>query len=333
MLPKNLVFGGGGTRCLIYLSALSQLQTKGFLKNVESVIGTSAGSLIGSLFLLSKDAARVKDILFHCDFTRCRDVTINNLFQFNEVWGLDDGKKIKEMICDLCEEVKKGSSQYCLKDVPGIRIVVADLTIRKTIILDSSTYPNLLLVDAIRASMCLPILFRPFITNDGHIWTDGGLRENFPWLLLTEKERSISLGFAIAKSLSLHPLTLNDYIFSLIHFEEPHKEILLKSYNNIIWFEKPPFPNYFTRLQKEDYELLETRSLRDFQNSNFYLRHLQGNYGNPDVSVDRCIPQSMYPENHKVESSDTPSLCHEQVQDSSLHQSPYTQLSYRRWSV
>jgi hypothetical protein len=334
MIFKTLVFGGGGTRCLVYLPALAKLQIEGKLNNIENVWGTSAGALVASLFLLSKKADKVKDIVFNVDFKQSRNIDITNMLNIQNTWGIDDGDGLRNLIINLFEQAQKGSSTYRLLDIIGIHIVITDLTLRETLILDSNTFPDLLLVDAVRASMCLPFFYRPFSAPNGHIWIDGGLRENFPWNMVPPNQRKEALGFALFKNESNHPKSLSQYILSIIHFNEPLQCLeLQKEYKNIIWFDTPPYPAWFTNLQKEDYELLETRSLEALNIFNSYSKHPLRNVENQQLFVDQNIPLQVYLEGRTVELSGSQKLSHEQVQDSFPPQLPYKQQSYRRWSL
>lgn len=328
---RTLVFGGGGTRCLVYAHALAELQTKGMISDVNRVWGTSAGALIGTMYALSSDGVRVRDTLYSVDFSKFRDITISNILSIHESWGIDNGNNLQGMIRSLCNTMRIGSATMKMRDLPMINIVVADLSIRETIVINADTYPELCIVDAIRASMSLPLLLKPFVSPDGHIWIDGGLRENFPWRLLSDEEKRTALGFVIEKDTPKTPKTLPEFMFCMVHFDEIRNVNLIRqNWPNIMWFPSPPFPTWFTRLRAEDYQMLSEYSL---QTLNSYLESLPKTGESPDMFADRCTPEQEYPEGRTVELSDTPLPFHEQVLDSSQHQSPYTQQSRRRWSV
>ena len=335
MLPRTLVFGGGGTRCLIYLPALAALQTAGRLTAVKTVWGTSAGALIASLFALGRDAENIHKILYTTDFSQTRDVDIHNILNIHTRWGLDDGTKLRALICKLCDTVKPGASSYKLSDISGVNIVVTDLSVRQTIVVNSVSCPNMLLVDAIRASMSLPLFLRPFITTEGHVWIDGGLRENFPWRLLeTDEERQNALGFILNGAPNASPTTLLQYITSIVLFDEPHNKKEFRNWpRNIIWFESPPYPSWFTRIQKDDYEMLTSRSLEALTQFNSYSMHPQETAENSLKSVDRCAPSPDCPEDRTTVSLDSPEPSHAPTLGSSPPQLPYKPPSYRRWSV
>jgi len=262
MLPKRLVFCGGGTRCIVFVHALVELEKRGHLVNVQEYWGTSAGAMIASLYALSKSATRVKDLMRQTNFTKFRDVNVSNLFDFQKSWGLDDGTSLIEEIERIFEWIEPGNKLKRMSDVSELNIVLSDVTVRETIVCNAKTHPNLRIVEAVRASMSLPIFFRPYVHKEtGNYWVDGAIRANFPWAQLPDDAaRSESLGFTFEKlDMNRHPKSLMEYIFFMIHFDEPRKIVSLKENwkRQIIWFTMPPFPSWFVRLKEEDFIMLE----------------------------------------------------------------------------
>lgn len=260
MLPKRLVFAGGGTRCLVFLQSMVDLEARGIFRNVGEYWGTSAGALLASLFALSKSATTVQRLMKAADFTKFRDIDIGNLVNINSTWGLDDGRSLITQIESMFESIEEGAKSKCLRDVTGLHVVVSDLNDRESLVLHAGNYPNLRIVEAVRASMSLPIFLKPYIhTESGHYWVDGGVRHNFPWdLLPSDKARDEALGFAFNKSAG-QLRTFNEYMFSMVHFDEPKKLKYFESRwkHHILWHAVPPFPAWFTNLRTDDYELID----------------------------------------------------------------------------
>lgn len=336
MIPfKRLVFCGGGTRCLVFLRTLVELENAKHLVNVQEYWGTSAGALIASLFALSKSAKKTREKMLSADYLKFRDIDISNLFGIQTTWGLDDGKSLVKEIERLFDSVEPGSQHKCMTDISGLNIVCADLNIHETIVCNSTTFPNLRVVDAIRASMSLPLIFKPYIHESGHYWVDGAIRENFPWDVLPgDTARSESLGFAFEKKWSNGPNTFSDYMFSMLHFDEPkkirrHKQCWPK---NIIWYKPPPFPPWFIRLKEDDYKMIDSIGEKAFQDW-ITLHSSVGTIQNCPSSVRPSVLPQGFPLDHTVESSGTLPPFREPSLGSSLLQSPNTSPSCRRWSV
>lgn len=262
--PKRLVFSGGGTRCLIFLPALRSLERRGILRNVTEWWGTSAGSLTASLLALTRSADRTAELLQGVEFAKFRDVNLMNVVSLNTSWGLDDGSGMVSEVERVLDQAKSGSSKLTLQDVDGLNIFVADLTTHKTVQCNAKTYPSLRIVDAIRASMSLPIFYVPFrCPTTGNVWVDGGVRAHFPWNYMeSDKDRKESLGFAFERAWMNGPRTFSEYMFSILHFDEPDviRSLKQKWPSHILWFPSPPFPAWYVRLKSDDFALLDQYS-------------------------------------------------------------------------
>jgi patatin-like phospholipase/acyl hydrolase len=71
MLPRRLVFCGGGTRCLVFLQTLVELEAQNKLANVQEYWGTSAGALLASLLAITKSAKTTQRIMMDADYQKC----------------------------------------------------------------------------------------------------------------------------------------------------------------------------------------------------------------------------------------------------------------------
>jgi len=338
MLPKRLVFCGGGTRCLVYLQALVILEQKQKLIHVNEYWGTSAGALVAALLALSKSAVKTKSLMMEADYLKFRNFDIANLLAMTTTWGLDDGHALMAQLHSLVEAVDPGSSKKTLADIPLLNIVVSDLTSHETIICNSNTYPTLPLVDALRASMSLPLFFKPYVHEpSGHLWVDGAVRANFPWSLLpSDAARNEALGFSFEKSWMGGPRTFSEYIFSMIHFDEPHKIKAYKSRfpKNILWFPTPPYPAWFCTLKPDDFSLVEsmgTTTAEQWLTSDSLCPPKTNEI--LTRSSPPGIPVLISPLHCTTETSGTPTPSPAPFLDSSLPQLHYKQSSSRRWSV
>jgi hypothetical protein len=333
MLPKTLVFSGGGTRCLVFLPALIELQKRGHLSRVKEIWGTSAGSLLGSLYALSYDAQKVYDAMYKADFTKFRDIDVTNIFNIMTTWGLDDGKSLVAMIEDLLEQVEPGSKTKTMSELPTMNIIVSDLTLRETVVVNATTFPKLRLVEAIRASMSFPFFLRPYITETKHIWIDGGLIHNFPWHLLpSDQARAEALGFAFLRKDDGAIQSLTQYIFAIINFNKRKHAYQL---SNVILFPIPAYPLYYIKFNDEDYAMVENISMTTVTAwlSTYDLGRLPGTSEIPGQSAGQNTPSPTSPASHTIGSLGNQTPCREPVQGSSPPQSLYRPLSYRRWSV
>jgi predicted acylesterase/phospholipase RssA len=336
MLPERLVFCGGGTRCLVFLQALIELEAAGMLANVREYWGTSAGAFLATLLALKAPVVTVKSLMFQTEYTRFRDMDIGNLLNFTNTWGLDDGASLMRELERVLELLRPGASMLTLKDISGLHIVVSDINIQSAIVLHGGNYAGLRVVEAIRASMSLPIFFRPYVHPElKHYWVDGGLHANFPWdLLPNDTERHRSLGFNFDKRRTSPPSSITEYILSMIHVDEAKKGELYHAEwpLNVLLFPSPPFPAWFMRLQKTDFALVETIGS---EVARAWITQVQSSKTPqiPPLSAGPQTPSLSHPARHTTELLGIPEYSSSQPRESASPRAPSSQLVSRRWSV
>jgi len=343
-LPKRLVFTGGGTRCIVFADALLVLEQAGVLERVEEYWGTSAGAFLATLMALSDGSVeKVRELMHTTDYLKFRDVDINNLLAIHKVWGLDSGTSLVDEVERILELIKPGAKEFKMSDIPGLTIVISNLSTHNIVLCSAATYPSLRVVDAIRASMSLPLFFRPYVHEEtGHIWVDGAVGANFPWMLVpSHADRKESLGFTFDHGDIKTPTTISQFIFSMIHFEGPKKKDALKAHypKNILWFPNLPFPAWFMKLTASDFEMLASigkKVAEDWLNSSAehsYSQYPQGKNGSSLPCEDHRNPLPVSPPHHTGQTSDNlKSSVPEPPRDSSPPQSHCTPPSCRRWS-
>jgi len=340
MFLRHLVFCGGGTRCFAFVPALDTLATRGVLKNVTDYWGTSGGAFIAAACSVSPTISHMKSVIYTTEYNSFRNVDLTNIFNFGKEWGMDGGIAFMREYDKFLEKLRPGGSKLFLKDAPGLHIFVADLTSRETVCLDSKTFPNLRITEAVRASMSLPVFFKPYLHKEsGHLWVDGAIRANFPWTQLpSDAVRKEALGFVFKKNWEGNPSNFAEYLFAMLHFdaERQQKEWINNTPKNILWFQVPPYPTWYTAMQKEDFEMLERLSATALETSDCDccdLVNLPETTEIPPSSATHCTHQPAYPPRRRAETMDSHSLYHVPIQDSSPPQSSCTRRGYRRWSL
>jgi len=334
--PKRLVFCGGGTRCIAFVEALVELEAAGVLRDVKEYWGTSAGAFVAILMAIGVSPSRIKPLVEATDFRDFRDMDVTNILNIANTWGLDSGKSLVGVVSRVIELLTPGSSGYTMKDVPSLHIVVTDVTNRKILTLNSTTHPDLNIVQAVRASMGLPLFYCPYKhLESGDLWIDGALRANFAWNLLpTDADRRESLGFCFSKTANKGPDTFVEYMFSMVHFDEPAKQSVWKRDwpHNILWFPTPPFPAWYMGLVQEDFDLL-------WASGGEVARNWLSMKGSASETVEihpSFVPPSIPQQTHQTSPTELSGIplsypLHPGI--SVVPQSPVLPRGFRRWSL
>ena len=162
MEKVGLVLSGGSAYGFAHIGVLKVL-----VKNkipIDIITGTSMGALIGGLYASGMSIEQMENEIVKFSNNKFMDF---NLFGFSE-GGFLHGKKIIKVLKGFIGE----------KEIKDCKIpfssVATDLISGEKVVLDEG-----LVVDAIRASISIPGLFKPII-KDGKCLIDGGGVDNLP---------------------------------------------------------------------------------------------------------------------------------------------------------
>jgi NTE family protein len=183
---KNLAFKGGGVLGIAYAGAITVLEQKGILKNIEKVSGTSAGAITAALVSLNYTAAEIHTIVQSTDFKTFEDK--KDPLRLLTKYGIYKGDALLAWI--EAQIVKKGLpanatfTDFKNKGCKDLYVFASDLNIKNVKAFSFSKTPNVVVAEAIRASMSIPFFFSAyqFRNNnpDNHMYVDGGMVYNFP---------------------------------------------------------------------------------------------------------------------------------------------------------
>jgi len=168
-----LVIGSGGIKCAAAAGLWRVLQQEGIV--VDSVVGCSGGSLYGALIANGAgldEMQELSSLLWTKDimqgYTENLKASKDGTLRFNERSGLVDDSVLNENLRKVYGEWKFSDLKLPFK------VVATDLlTAEKVILSDGS------LVDAIRASVAIPIIFPPWEVN-GRLLLDGAASDPLP---------------------------------------------------------------------------------------------------------------------------------------------------------
>jgi predicted acylesterase/phospholipase RssA len=182
---KHLVISGGGPLGLRFIGALKLLEERSYWKreHIESIYGTSIGSIIGAMVCLKYEWNILNQYIIERPWHDAFKITATQILQSYYNKGLFD-HKITEIIFKPLLQAKDLSLDITLQefyDFSNIdfHVFTFELNQFKTIELSHTTHPNLSLIKALTMSSALPGLFMPTII-DGGCYVDGGVMNNYP---------------------------------------------------------------------------------------------------------------------------------------------------------
>lgn len=192
----GLVFSGGGSKGLAHIGVLMALEENNI--PIDFITGTSMGAIVGGMYASGYSPDEIKKIALSKDFQDwvtgrfksdysfyfkkkpdnpgifSTDIRIDKGFHPRLRSGLVNDIPLNFALLELFGQASANAKDNFDDLFVPFRCVVADVFSEKTISIKSGS-----LVEAIRGTMTVPLVFRPIKVNGKYVF-DGGLYNNFP---------------------------------------------------------------------------------------------------------------------------------------------------------
>jgi len=256
---ENLIISGGAMRGFTFIGAVKYLEEIDIIKNIKTFTGTSIGACLALCLNLDFTSKELIDIFTNIDIDKHRDINLDNVLNFFENYGLDDGTKILNIFKILINaKIKKTDislnenitfEQLFKLTNKKLTIIGCCLNDMEEIYYNYEKTPNFNIIDALRISFSIPFIFKP-IKIENKFYIDGAILNNYP-IDLYDKETSLGL---VSTNINIY-----------------NKEI-----NNIEnYFTSIIFITYYTNLKKK---------LEEYDNNTINLEY---NLNSFDFSIDK----------------------------------------------
>lgn len=186
---ENLVFKGGGVLGIAYAGALEVLEAQNVLQNVQRVAGTSAGAITAALVSLRYTSAQITQIVNETNFQSFEDgeFIIDALHTIDK-YGFYKGDAflawMKTQIRNAGLDPNATFTDFKNKGCRELHVFSTDLNIQGLKEFSYELTPDVVVAEAVRASMSIPLFFEawqfPNNNPDDHIYVDGGTIYNYP---------------------------------------------------------------------------------------------------------------------------------------------------------
>ena len=217
---KNIVFSGAGLRIYTFLGFIKALNEHDLLKNINSIIGTSSGSLIAVLCILDFSYNEIEEIILKINTTNLKNINSDNIINFFKDYGVDDCKNF-ERIINIILNIKVKNENITFKEL-------YDLTQKKLIItatcvnsmdieyFDYETTPDIPIKKVLLMSISIPLIFKP-VKLDNKYYVDGGLISHYPIDYFKDNKEE-TLGILVTSSLNkcMEINNIKDYIYNIM---------------------------------------------------------------------------------------------------------------------
>lgn len=205
---KHLVFEGAGIRGIAYAGVIEVLEKQDKLKAIQKVGGTSAGAITALMLSLGYTSSEIGDIIASTQFRKFNDgrfMFIGGLIRMNKRYGWYRGEKFTNWLAALIK-AKTGNADITFEELSrqgfkDLSVTGISVNRQQLIIFSKQTYPRMKVKDAVRASMSIPLYFKPLYIDqagavypkpdkNGHldIVVDGGITGNYPIFMFDQTE-------------------------------------------------------------------------------------------------------------------------------------------------
>ena len=157
----RLTIGGGNFKGIAFIGALEYLHSKNYLDYLDEFYGTSIGSVIGILYIIGYKPYEIFLEILSINLKEFWDFNINNLEQKYSFLSDKLFIKINELINKKEENIEITLNEFYKKYSININIYSVSIKQRKVVNFNKDTYPDLMLITALKASCSIPLMFPP----------------------------------------------------------------------------------------------------------------------------------------------------------------------------
>jgi predicted acylesterase/phospholipase RssA len=169
------------------------------LDDVREWYGCSGGALVAFFGALGVTSVWLREAIQHFDTRLLAEIGDDHVANFLEAWGISDGRGAIEYVGRFADTWEPGASTWTFADLaaarPGIRLVLTatNVTRRSAAVFSVETTPELRILDALRASLSIPLFFTPWRDASGDLYCDGAVMEYYPWAAVRDPSATLVL--------------------------------------------------------------------------------------------------------------------------------------------
>ncbi len=217
-MVRYLAIGPGAMGYFAFLGALAKLKQAGRLDELEEISGASAGALLAFVFALSKgDTTKVLDYTLTVPIKQLMKPSVKD---FIKEWGLVSRRRIKKVF-ETTVEYFLGKNSVTFQELYEwfpVKIHVASycLNTARTVYFSVDTSPTMNVIDAVCASVALPMIISSSKFNDGWHYIDGAMAESIPCGPFLGRPADLVLALAFDWDFRIDIRDLKSYVTTLV---------------------------------------------------------------------------------------------------------------------
>lgn len=179
-IKKILVLSGGSIKGLAQAGALYCLEKHNILQHIDTFACTSAGAIVGMMIIVGIRPIEILHFFIALDTNKVTNsVPLNLLSSF----GFDNGERVMVIFQHILEGNNYNSNitfgEFYEKTKKKFIVTGTCVNTKKAVYFSHETTPDIRVVDAVRASSSIPLVFVPQ-KIENMLYIDGGCIDNYP---------------------------------------------------------------------------------------------------------------------------------------------------------
>jgi predicted acylesterase/phospholipase RssA len=195
--PRAVSFSSGGVKSIGQMGAAVRLMEAGLLDDVKHWYGCSGGAIVAAVCALGASAQWIREAAEHFDLRPTFEVTEESVCNFTQNWGVASSETYRDYMGRFADAWEPGSSKWTFADLArerpgvGLTIIGTNISKRRQAVFSIETTPNMPIMEAIRISGTIPLVFVPWRDETGDIYVDGAFLEYYPWRTISNKDETL----------------------------------------------------------------------------------------------------------------------------------------------
>ena len=216
---KNIFIDAGGIYGFTICGCLLELNKKGYLDNIENILGCSVGSIFGLYISLGFTIEEMINLTFNIDVNSLVDIKKNNLINIYKNYGFEKGNKFTNIIKSIIKH-KTGNENFTFAELfqkyqKNLTIIGSNINKRKHELFNHQNTPDMEIWKAVRISCAFPLIFQP-VKYNGDYYLDGG-NSHFNTNFFPKKEETICIILELGNKVRYPIESFEDYIINMLY--------------------------------------------------------------------------------------------------------------------
>ena len=193
-----------------FLGAVKYLSDEGLLKNLEEISCSSAGSIIGFMYVFFKgDVNKLFDLSLDIPLDTLAKPDIKSLVS---KFGLIDTDRFEKYMVKALNGIDPTFKELYEMNPIKLHIPTCDIVTNKTIYMSVDTTPDMKVAHAVRRSIAVPIIMTPASRR----YVDGSIKEYSPFVPFLGKNDVLEIRYMIDEIPKIRPKTFVQFLYNVI---------------------------------------------------------------------------------------------------------------------